>query len=201
MPPADRRIVGAEAQARWEDAQLGAVPPAEFIPLAERLGLVGEITDWVLRAAGRDRRLPRPGDQRRRQFLGIDFYDLTSSLACKTPWFSQRTARPAGHRTDRIGRRAGRAPVNERCALRAWCRVCTFGTGYTVLAYLRHAAVDALKIDTPWCATARANPPPASRRPSALARWLSGNDCRGAETEAGFTADHAGRRCRQARST
>lgn len=47
----DRRIIGAEALVRWNDAELGAIPPSEFIPLAERLGLIGGITDWVLRQA------------------------------------------------------------------------------------------------------------------------------------------------------
>jgi EAL domain-containing protein (putative c-di-GMP-specific phosphodiesterase class I) len=45
---ASRRIVAVEALARWTHPTLGAVSPAEFIPLAEQLGLIGEIGDFML---------------------------------------------------------------------------------------------------------------------------------------------------------
>jgi len=44
----DRRIVGAEALARWTHPELGAVPPDEFIEIAEQCGLIGELGQFVV---------------------------------------------------------------------------------------------------------------------------------------------------------
>ena len=48
---ATRRIVGFEALARWRSALLGAVPPSEFIPIVEEIGLMEEMGAAVLRRA------------------------------------------------------------------------------------------------------------------------------------------------------
>ncbi|MVV47086.1 EAL domain-containing protein [Pseudomonas sp. PB120] len=43
-----RRLIGVEALVRWEHPQRGLISPAEFIPIAERTGLIAEIDAWVM---------------------------------------------------------------------------------------------------------------------------------------------------------
>ena len=44
----DRRVRSLEALVRWNHPQLGAISPAEFVPLAENTGSMGQLTRWVL---------------------------------------------------------------------------------------------------------------------------------------------------------
>ena len=49
-----RAIVGVEALLRWDNSKIGHVSPSNFIPIAERTGLIFSISDWVIRQVCRE---------------------------------------------------------------------------------------------------------------------------------------------------
>ncbi|GAB5343334.1 phosphodiesterase DibA [Pseudomonas sp. TH04] len=49
----DSRLLGVEALVRWQHPERGLVPPGEFIPIAERTGLIADIDAWVMDQACR----------------------------------------------------------------------------------------------------------------------------------------------------
>lgn len=51
-----RALTGLEALIRWQDPELGLVPPAQFIPLMEETGLILDVGQWALRQAVTDHR-------------------------------------------------------------------------------------------------------------------------------------------------
>src|SRR5207244_2693724 len=46
-----RQITGMEALLRWQHPEHAMIPPGEFIPVAERTGLISPISDWMMREA------------------------------------------------------------------------------------------------------------------------------------------------------
>jgi EAL domain-containing protein (putative c-di-GMP-specific phosphodiesterase class I)/CRP-like cAMP-binding protein len=50
----DRTLAGFEALVRWRHPTLGMISPVEFIPLAEKTGLIKRVGQWVLRQAAKD---------------------------------------------------------------------------------------------------------------------------------------------------
>lgn len=53
VDPRDGALKGVEALARWRHPQRGVVPPAEFLPMLEEIGLLGDFGRWVLNEACR----------------------------------------------------------------------------------------------------------------------------------------------------
>lgn len=48
------RVYGLEALVRWNHPNLGVIPPQEFVGLAERIGLIGELSTWVIKQVAED---------------------------------------------------------------------------------------------------------------------------------------------------
>jgi len=151
-----RRVVGAEALVRWDHPRRGRIGPNEFIDFAERNGLVGALTSWVVDQiaydlAGCHDDLP-PGF---RIFFNLA-PQLLDSDAFITRLHDLLSARPylADHLGIEVTETTAMQNVDRAlytiALLREWgiaVAIDDFGTGYSSLSYLKQLKVDVVKID------------------------------------------------------
>jgi diguanylate cyclase (GGDEF)-like protein len=147
--------VSVEALARWHHPELGFVPPDEFIPVAERTGLVGPLTTQVL-----DRSLAAVAEWRRKgQDLSIAVNLSTRSLhdadlVHEVSRLLRRHGVPADHLTLEVTEGSVMADPARATAVLHQLRdlgvrlsVDDFGTGYSSLSYLKRLPIHEVKID------------------------------------------------------
>lgn len=153
---AGNTLVGFEALLRWNNKQLGQVPPARFIPIAEALGLMPEIGEWVLDAACRQVRAWM--DQGHRGFtvaVNISAQQLQRpGLVEQVAAALSRHAVPSSMLDIEMTESAlmeniarVRHTLAELKVLGVRLSLDDFGTGYSSLAYLKQFPIDKLKID------------------------------------------------------
>jgi diguanylate cyclase (GGDEF)-like protein len=149
------RVTSVEALARWTDAERGAVGPDEFIALAERTGLIGQLTDVVLdkaiaACAGWQRFAP-----------GVSVAVNLSARSLRDEAFADHVDRvlrhhrlPATLLTLEITESSVMADPASTLGLLHRLRdrgirlsIDDFGTGYSSLAYLRRLPVQEVKVD------------------------------------------------------
>jgi diguanylate cyclase (GGDEF)-like protein/PAS domain S-box-containing protein len=150
------RIVGAEALLRWQHPELGAVSPAEFIPLAESTGLILPIGQWVLEQAARQiAAWDRDGLPALTVAVNVSSVQLRQS---DFPALVRRTVDAAGIGIERleVELTEGAAMQDPQAAIAMMntlyeggteLSIDDFGTGYSSLAYLKNFPVGKLKID------------------------------------------------------
>ncbi|MGE5762839.1 MAG: putative bifunctional diguanylate cyclase/phosphodiesterase [Mycobacterium leprae] len=148
-------LVGFEALARWRHPRRGLVPPAEFIPLAEDLGVIAAIDGWVLGEACRQVRRANSGADR--PYVAVN---LSPTQLASTDLRSRidRALNDAGIEPDRLCLEVSERAVTENehafvaelCGLKALgvsLALDDFGAGRTSLGQLRHLPLDIVKID------------------------------------------------------
>jgi diguanylate cyclase (GGDEF)-like protein len=155
---ADGRVHGFEALIRWSHPQRGIVAPGEFIPVAERSGLIGEIGNWVLDEACR-----QLGQWRREGIVdpGVAVSVNVSARQLRDDALASRLLRALARHdvpaenlimeiTESVLTEEDRTAAEHLHALRRrGVRVALddFGTGYSSLSRLTSLPVDHLKID------------------------------------------------------
>jgi EAL domain-containing protein (putative c-di-GMP-specific phosphodiesterase class I) len=153
---ADDRIVGAEALLRWHSRELGEVPPAVFVPLAEETGLIVEIGEFVLRRACADLAIwRRAGLRELTMAVNLSMAQLQrSELPASLRAVLGEHAIPAGHLELELTESMLMGNVEhsmhtlgELKATGVALAIDDFGTGYSSLAYLKRLPIDTLKID------------------------------------------------------
>jgi len=151
-----RKIVGMEALVRWRDAELGLVPPAKFIPVAEEANLINQIGEQVLRAACQQARhwvnlgfdgLSVSVNLSARQFRQGDLVSTIQSALAESGLEAERLelelteSTIMGHGQEFVGMLGDLKKLGVRVAID------DFGTGYSNLSYLSRFPIDSLKID------------------------------------------------------
>lgn len=151
-----KRLTGAEALLRWRHPTRGLVPPGDFIPVIEELGLVVDVGDWVLREASRQLkhwhknkvRVPKVSvNISARQFSD-------GQLGTRIATILEETNLPPACLELELTESILMREVDEAMQILASLKnlglsiaVDDFGTGYSSLNYLKQFPIDVLKID------------------------------------------------------
>jgi diguanylate cyclase (GGDEF)-like protein len=150
------KIIGAEALVRWNHPERGRVSPGEFIPMAEEMGLIAPLGEWVLETACRQTKAW--------QTQGLPPLRVAVNLSARQ--FEQKNL------TERVSQILRETNLDPKClelelteglilqdetaahqAFTVWrdmgirIAIDDFGTGYSSLSYPKRFPFDAIKID------------------------------------------------------
>ncbi len=191
------RCAGAEALIRWNSANLGFIPPAEFIPLAEYLGLINPIGNYVLReACGRCRKWNEAGFDYKVnvnlsvvQLLQTDMVEIVDRTLEETGLEPRNltlevTESLAINDMDRM-----KEILNRIKSLGVKIALDDFGTGYSSLSHIREIPFDLIKVDQSFVKELAKDAYSQSfvKMVAELAETLGGNICvEGIETKAQY---------------
>ena len=153
------RPVGAEALLRWRHAQAGDIAPLNIVGIAERTGLLGTLTFWIMNAVLREAAEWKQKAVREPRFsvnisaASLNDRELPSVVEqCLKTWgaspdkltleIPESTAIPEAERATAV--------LTRLKGLGVRLAIDDFGSGFTSLSDLRKLPIDELKIDRPY---------------------------------------------------
>ncbi|OIR10761.1 cyclic di-GMP phosphodiesterase Gmr [mine drainage metagenome] len=152
----DGHVVGAEALLRWQHPELGAISPAEFIPIAEDSGQIIQIGEWVLRTAVRQLKdwmahgLPpmvMAVNLSAAQFRQPNLPELVTGILDEAGLPHEYLELELTEAVAMDDPQAAVEMMDKLHALGIRMSIDDFGTGYSSLSYLKRFKVYKLKID------------------------------------------------------
>ena len=152
------QLVGFEMLARWKSPTLGVVSPEIFIPVAEEIGVIAELSEALIRQALVDARYWHP-----RLTLSVNI----SPVQLRDPWFAQKLLKllvEANFPPSRLEIEITETSLHENMGLvkslitslknqGVQISLDDFGTGYSSLSQLRSLPFDRIKIDRSFITT------------------------------------------------
>lgn len=146
-------VSGFEALIRWPHPERGFVPPAEFIPIAEEIGLIGALGEWVLRkacteAAGWPANVKVAVNLSPEQFNhGGNLVQVVMSALAGSGLTPDRLELEITESVLLAENEGTLSTLHQLRALGVRISLDDFGTGYSSLSYLRKFPFDKIKID------------------------------------------------------
>lgn len=150
------KIRGFEALLRWVNEELGFVSPIDFIPIAEEIGIINEIGEWVLMEACSQYKQWNLNNS----FRGIisvnispiqlktnNFYDVVSGVLKETGIEPSCLELEITENLFIEALEPARILLNKLVNLGVKISLDDFGTGYSSLSYLKTLPINTLKID------------------------------------------------------
>ena len=151
-----KRLTGAEALLRWRHPRRGLVPPGDFIPVLEELGLVVDVGDWVISEACRQLKTWHQNKVRvPKVSVNISARQFSDGqLGTRIATILKDTGLPPACLELELTESILMREVNEAMQILDSLKnlglsiaVDDFGTGYSSLNYLKQFPIDVLKID------------------------------------------------------
>lgn len=148
-------IVGVEALVRWVHPERGFIPPGEFVPVAERMGLIKPLSRYVFATALRQAAAWKAEGLRLRvslnltipDLLDLDLPDWIAALLQQTGVAATEVEVEITESTILADPFRVRQVLSRLDEMGLRLAIDDFGTGYSSLAYLKRLPVKAIKID------------------------------------------------------
>ncbi|AFZ13995.1 diguanylate cyclase/phosphodiesterase [Crinalium epipsammum PCC 9333] len=150
------KITGMEALVRWQQPELGLVPPEQFIPIAEENGLIVNISEWVLRnACAQNKAWQDAGfsglrmgiNLSPRQFQEPHLVQLVADILAETGLAPEFLELEITESTVMQNVEFAKTMLHILEEMGVHISMDDFGTGYSSLSYLKKFPFHTLKID------------------------------------------------------